>query len=63
MDVYDFVTYEYNLTIRVLFVKWDKNNEVVNNFMMNKGYQSPTEKRGFLCIEKLKEIMAGIPFV
>jgi hypothetical protein len=55
-NVYDFVTYEYNLLIQVLCVKWDKNNEVVNNLMENEGYQSLTEKRGFLWIDKLKEI-------
>ena len=55
-NVYDFVTYEHDLLIQVLFVKWDKNNEVVNNLMENEGYQSLTEKRGFLWIDKLKEI-------
>jgi hypothetical protein len=55
-NVYDFVTYEYNLLIQILFVKWDKNNEVINNLMEKEGYQSLTEKRGFLWIYKLKEI-------
>ena len=55
-NVYDFVTYKYNLSVNILFVKWDKNNEVVNNLMKNEAYQSPTEKRGFLWIDKLKEI-------
>ena len=55
-DAYDYVTYEYNLSINILFVKWDKNNEVVNNLMKNEAYQSITEKRGFMWIDKLKEI-------
>jgi hypothetical protein len=56
-NVYDFVTYEYNLSVNILFVKWDKNNEVVNNLMKCEAYQSPTEKRGFIWIDKLKEIL------
>lgn len=55
-NVYDFVTYEYNLTKCEMFVKWDKNNEAVNAVMMKEGYQSYNEKLGFSWIDKLKEI-------
>jgi len=55
-NVYNFVTYEYNLTKCVMFVKWDKNNEAVDAVMKKEGYQSCNEKLGFLWIYKLKEI-------
>jgi len=55
-NVYDFVTYEYDLTKNRMFVKWDKNNETINDVMIKEGYQSSTEKRGFMWIDKLKEI-------
>lgn len=56
LNVYDFVTYEYNLTKCEMFVKWNKNNEPVNAVMMKEGYQFYNEKIGFLWIDKLKEI-------
>lgn len=42
-NVYNFVTYEYNLTKCEMFVKWDKNNETVNAVMMKECYQSYNE--------------------
>lgn len=53
-NVYDFVTYEYNLEKNVLWVKWDKYNEQVENIMKNECYQSSREKRGFCWVEVLK---------
>jgi hypothetical protein len=55
-NVYDFVTYEYDLDKSVLWVKWDKYNEEVENIMKNEGYQSSREKRGFCWVQILKTI-------
>lgn len=53
-NVYEFVTYECNLDKNIMWVKWDKHNEQVENIMKNEGYQSNREKRGFLLGQNIK---------
>jgi hypothetical protein len=55
-NVYDFVTYEPNLELNLLWVKWDKNNEDVDKIMMTECYQSFDETRGFMWIEEVKRL-------
>jgi len=55
-NVYDYVTYEYDLNKNILLIRWDKNNEDVENIMRFEGYHSYSIKRGFCWVELLKTI-------
>jgi len=55
-NVYDFVTYEPKIELNLLWIKWDKNNEIVDNIMMTECYQSFDETRGFMWIEEVKRL-------
>jgi hypothetical protein len=55
-NVYDFVTYEYDITKCRMIVTWDKRNKSINKIMETEWYQSITRKNGCFWVEKLKEI-------